>query len=150
MEESMVMNPEAEQLIFAGRNQFDLIVYYDQNSQSLLDEKNSALGYLRQAIYELEFQKTLQRAPMMLAGGFDAWRSVIGEKGIFKYKSSVSDDQQNNASGSPSYQQQNNNNHWLHPVMADQSPKYTPVKVHHTVYDYVSYYIIVERERKEY
>lgn len=128
----MVMNPEAEQIIFAGRHQFDLIVFYDQNSQSIMDEKNRPLGYLRQAIYELEFTKTIQRAPVMLAGGFDAWRSVIGERGVFKYKSS-SDDYQNNVE-SPSSNQQAR--HWLQNVV---SPNYTPVKVHHTLYDYVSY-----------
>ncbi|KAI9245030.1 hypothetical protein BY458DRAFT_495065, partial [Sporodiniella umbellata] len=44
IEESMVINPEAEQIMFEGRNQFDIVVYYDQNSNSVQD--NVVLGCL--------------------------------------------------------------------------------------------------------
>ncbi|KAG1109109.1 hypothetical protein G6F42_015758 [Rhizopus arrhizus] len=139
IEESMVMNPDAEQQIFAGRHRFDLVVYYDQNSQSL---QNQTLNHLRAAIYELEFQKILQRAPVMLAGGFDAWKQVIGEKGIFRYNndtSAPSTSAQNQ--GSPSPQQQHQKPHWLKDVVgrgSDQDMALSPVKVHHTFYDYFS------------
>ncbi|KAI8090382.1 hypothetical protein BDF21DRAFT_436817 [Thamnidium elegans] len=86
IEESMMMNRDREQTIFAARNRFDLVVYYDQNSQALYNDPHNALYNLRAAIYEMEFQKTLQRAPMMLHGGFDAWRAVVGDRGIYKYE----------------------------------------------------------------
>lgn len=82
----MILNRAAEQTIFAGRNRFDLVVYYDQNSQILYNDPHNALYNFRAAIYEMEFQKTLQRAPMMLYGGFDAWRSFVGDRGIHKYE----------------------------------------------------------------
>ncbi|KAI7900888.1 uncharacterized protein BX663DRAFT_532037 [Cokeromyces recurvatus] len=114
VEESMMMNPEAEQIIFAARHQFDIVVYYDQNSYTM---NNNSLRYLTESIYELEFQKILQRAPIMLAGGFDAWRSIIGDKGIFRYN-----------------RQESNS------VKKEKQVdiELTPVKVHHTVYDYFS------------
>ncbi|OBZ83392.1 Ubiquitin carboxyl-terminal hydrolase 4, partial [Choanephora cucurbitarum] len=113
IEESLVLNPDAEQQTFAGRNQFDLVVYYDQNSQSL---NTPTLVNLRQAIYEMEFTKILQRAPIMLAGGFDAWRSTIGERGIFSFRKD-------------NYSQSHKN----------ENATLQPVKVHQTIYDYFSY-----------
>ncbi|KAI8091320.1 uncharacterized protein B0P05DRAFT_568711 [Gilbertella persicaria] len=118
IESSLVLNPEAEQKIFAGRHHFDLIVYYDQHSQSI---QTPILSHLRQAIYEMEFNKVLQRAPIMLAGGFDAWKSVIGDKGIF--------------CSAPEQTTMSHKKHWLQEVVGTP----TPVKVHHTIYDYFSY-----------
>ncbi|KAG1472886.1 hypothetical protein G6F56_001274 [Rhizopus delemar] len=110
IEESMIMNPETEQVMFAGRHQFDMIVCYDQNSKSLRD--NSALEHLGRAIYEFEFKKVLQNPPVMLIGGFDAWKSIIGNRGIYSY-----------TQHSPT----------------DQSVPISPVKVHQTFYDYFTY-----------
>lgn len=129
----MVMNREPEQLVFASRQQFDLIVYYDQNS---ISPANSAtLRNLHAAIYEMEFQKTLLRAPMMLAGGFDAWRTTIGDKGVHRYDQGSFDD------NSPRFPQPKP--HWLQDVVkngSDQSITLKPIQVHQTVYDYVSLY----------
>jgi len=137
----MVMNPDAEQQIFAGRHQFDLVVYYDQNSQSL---QNPTLGHLRAAIYELEFQKILQRAPVMLSGGFDAWKQVIGDKGIFRYTdaaATASTQSQDGSSPAAHHRQHQQKPHWLKDVVgrgSDQNLDLSPVKVHHTFYDYFS------------
>lgn len=128
----MVLNPESEQVMFVGRHQFDIVVYYDQNSQN----EHLTLNHLREAIYENEFGKMLQRAPVMLAGGFEAWKQVIGDRGIFKYNNDSPVELQ--SSGSSPYQQKP---HWLNDVVgkgSDQSIHATPVKVHHTFYDYVS------------
>ncbi|KAG2212280.1 hypothetical protein INT47_001639 [Mucor saturninus] len=129
IEESMVMNRNPEQFVFSNRQQFDLIVYYDQNSISAAN--SVPLRNLHSAIYEMEFQKTLSRTPMMLAGGFDAWRSTVGEKGIYRYDRGSSDD------NSPSFPQPKP--HWLQDVVrhgSDQSVTLEPVQVHRTTYDY--------------
>lgn len=127
----MVINRDPEPLAFAGRHQFDLLVYYDQSSIS--PTNNGPLRNLHLAIYDMEFQKKLKRAPMMLIGGFDAWESSIGEKGIHKY------DQGGIYHSSPSFPRPEP--HWLQDVVrngSDQSINMVPVQVHHTVYDYVS------------
>lgn len=116
----MIMNPEAEQHMFAGRHQFDIVVYYDQNSTSL-NKNNQALSHLQQAIYEFEFQKVLQNAPIMLTGGFDAWRSIIGERGVY------------------SYAQNNRPKNTFQARDSDQNVPLSPVKVHQTLYDYFTY-----------
>ncbi|KAI9260589.1 hypothetical protein BDA99DRAFT_551933 [Phascolomyces articulosus] len=82
IQRSLIMNPESEQMLFDQRNKFDLIVYYDQDTQRLGDA-SIPLRQLVSAIYENEFNKPLQRMPMMLAGGFAAWEQVIGDRGIF-------------------------------------------------------------------
>lgn len=112
IEERMYANPDVEQQLFLARDKFDLVVYYDQNSQNV---SSPPLNYLREAIFEMEFRKTLRRAPMMLVGGFDAWRAAIGDKGIFRYTES---DKEN--------------------ISPQQQQNLEPVKVHHTFYDYAS------------
>ncbi|CAO3670058.1 unnamed protein product [Rhizopus microsporus] len=120
IEESMIMNPEVEQQMFARRHEyFDLIVYYDQRS-TVLDKENQTLYHLRQAIYEFEFQKVLRNAPIMLIGGFDAWSMTIGQRGVYRYTDSS------------------------RPILpekrgSDQRVPLSPVKVHHTLYDYFTY-----------
>lgn len=136
----MVLNRDAEQQLFAGRHQFDLVIYYNQNSKKLRDENSQELYNLHVALYELEFQKFLRRAPMLLAGGFDAWRSIVGERGVFRYTTNEQEQNAQNVSqnNSPSYHQ--NGPHWLKDVVgrgSDQSINYEPVKVHKTVFDYV-------------
>ncbi|KAI8975785.1 hypothetical protein BDF20DRAFT_914642 [Mycotypha africana] len=139
IEESMLLNPDTEQQIFAHRHHFDIIVFYDANSTTI--QQCPALRQLTEAIYELEFIKTLQRAPIMLAGGFNAWKQIIGERGIYRYahsdgkekqqqQQSEKDNQRKNHSASPRL---NTNNE----PSAD-NPSVTAVKVHHTVYDYFS------------
>jgi ubiquitin carboxyl-terminal hydrolase 8 len=114
LEERMVMNPDSEQQIFGGRNQFDLVVYYDQNST--VPARHSELSYLREAIFENEFRMSLQRCPIMLEGGFDAWRNVVGERGIYQHA-----ERQDSVGSNGS------------------EPILEPVAIHHTVYDFVSH-----------
>jgi ubiquitin carboxyl-terminal hydrolase 8 len=73
---------ESEQIYFVNRHKFDLIVYYDQSSTNISLSLNEPLRNLKAAIYENEFSKMLQRVPVMLVGGFDAWVKQIGQKGV--------------------------------------------------------------------
>ncbi|RUP50002.1 hypothetical protein BC936DRAFT_140748 [Jimgerdemannia flammicorona] len=93
IESSLIMNPETDKLLFANRNRFDLIVYYDRNSIS--DNTPSGVnGYayvsplknLKNAIYENEFTKSLPRTPVLLVGGFEAWRAYTKDKGVYVFK----------------------------------------------------------------
>lgn len=82
VQDSLVLNPEAEQQLFEQRDMFDLVVLYDQNSPSAT-HMNLPIRYLKNAIHELEFAKYLPCMPMMLAGGFDAWVADIGPRGVY-------------------------------------------------------------------
>ncbi|KAJ7931675.1 cysteine proteinase [Mycena leptocephala] len=72
LEDSMANAPTNETTMFKNRDKFDLIVVYDQSSQTL--------GSSTSPMSILAFTKLLKRMPMMLVGGFDAWRRDIGEE----------------------------------------------------------------------
>ncbi|KAJ7140302.1 ubiquitin carboxyl-terminal hydrolase 4 [Mycena crocata] len=81
LEDSMVNAPTNETTMFKNRDKFDLIVVYDQSSQTL-GPSSSPMSILVRLISEQAFTKLLKRMPMMLVGGFDAWRRDIGEPEI--------------------------------------------------------------------
>ncbi|KAF7356423.1 Ubiquitin carboxyl-terminal hydrolase 4 [Mycena venus] len=80
LEDSMVNAPTNETTMFKNRDKFDLIVVYDQSSQTL-GGQNAPMSILVRLISEQAFTKLLKRMPMMLVGGFDAWRKDVGEAG---------------------------------------------------------------------
>lgn len=75
----MVNAPTNETTMFKNRDKFDLIVVYDQSSQTL-GPANSPMSILVRLISEQAFTKLLKRMPMMLVGGFDAWRREVGDQ----------------------------------------------------------------------
>ncbi|KAJ7696472.1 hypothetical protein B0H17DRAFT_399696 [Mycena rosella] len=78
LEDSMANAPTNETTMFKNRDKFDLIVVYDQSSQTL-GPSTTPMSTLVRLISEQAFTKLLKRMPMMLVGGFDAWRREIGE-----------------------------------------------------------------------
>ncbi|KAJ7117734.1 hypothetical protein C8R44DRAFT_200951 [Mycena epipterygia] len=81
LEDSMFNAPTNETTMFKNRDKFDLIVVYDQSSQTL-GPSTSPMSILVRLISEQAFTKLLKRMPMMLVGGFDAWRRDMGEPEI--------------------------------------------------------------------
>lgn len=77
-------NPEAELSMFVERARFDLIVYYDQSSTNI--EATDTVFNLRKTLESGQ----LRRPPMMLVGGFDAWQSTVGERGVFIFPTNAS------------------------------------------------------------
>ncbi|GAN06886.1 cysteine proteinase [Mucor ambiguus] len=80
IQDSLLQNPEAEQTLFTERARFDLIVYYDQNSKTLETAYKPAYN-MRRALVSGQ----LKHPPKMLAGGFDAWMSTVGERGVYRF-----------------------------------------------------------------
>jgi hypothetical protein len=74
-------NPEQEQIMFTERSRFDLIVYYDQNSKSI---EEPAINF-RKALEPGQLRRPL----MVLVGGFDAWQSTVGERGVFRFPNNL-------------------------------------------------------------
>jgi ubiquitin carboxyl-terminal hydrolase 8 len=146
VEESMVLAPPAEQTLFANRHRCDLVVYYDQSSTVLPTSYSDPLRNLKVAIYENEFSKSLQRVPVMLQGGFDAWVKLVGDRGVYVFQPakdtapSGSDNQENVPPINPVLSP-----HGMHPWMknvvgrTDDDQMYQqPTNVNRTVMDYVS------------
>ncbi|KEF54467.1 uncharacterized protein A1O9_09634 [Exophiala aquamarina CBS 119918] len=87
LEERLVLAPDVEQTLFSRRNEFDVVVYYDQstNDNSYLRgppimTKAPALRALYDTLYEFNDTKPLKdgRPPALLVGGLDAWIDYIG------------------------------------------------------------------------
>ncbi|KAG0052225.1 ubiquitin-specific protease doa4 [Gryganskiella cystojenkinii] len=74
-EQGLFNNPPHEHELFSARSKNDLVIYYDQNS-TVANTKE--LVNLYRALHSLEFEKVLQRRPVFLVGGFDAWLECAG------------------------------------------------------------------------
>ncbi|CAO3672678.1 unnamed protein product [Umbelopsis ramanniana] len=141
IEESLVLAWESEQIYFVNRHKFDLIVYYDQSSTNISLSLNEPLRNLKAAIYENEFSKMLQRVPVMLVGGFDAWVKQIGSKGVHVFPPTTKQPQ--TSQPSPSKDQENipPRNHekqlWLKNVVGKTEDVYgNNDSINRTVMDY--------------
>lgn len=91
LEERLIVSPEHEQSLFERRNEFDLIVYYDQNTDSVSYLAGSPVGtsapHLRaiyDTLYEFNAYKPLKdgRPPALLVGGLDAWIDLVGSQSL--------------------------------------------------------------------
>lgn len=90
LESSLSVSPSHESLIFNSRHTYDRVVIYDQSSTSLPNSvppsTSSAAQHqlynLTSAIYEREFRKSLKKQPVLLVGGWEAWKTVVGIKGM--------------------------------------------------------------------
>ncbi|KAF7591819.1 ubiquitin-specific protease doa4 [Aspergillus hancockii] len=91
LEERLVVSPEHEQSLFERRNEFDLVVYYDQSTDSVSYLAGSPVGttapHLRalyDTLYEFNAYKPLKdgRPPALLLGGLDAWVDLLGQQSL--------------------------------------------------------------------
>lgn len=91
LEERLVVSPEHEQALFEKRNEFDLVVYYDQSTASVSYLAGSPVGTsaphlraLHDTLYEFNEYKPLKggRPPALLLGGLDAWIDLIGQQSL--------------------------------------------------------------------
>ncbi|PLB37268.1 putative ubiquitin C-terminal hydrolase [Aspergillus candidus] len=91
LEERLVVSPEHEQSLFERRNEFDLVVYYDQSTSSISYLAGSPVGTtaphlraLHDTLYEFNAYKPLKdgRPPALLLGGLDAWIDLLGQQSL--------------------------------------------------------------------
>ncbi|KAJ9364268.1 hypothetical protein DTO280E4_2031 [Paecilomyces variotii] len=91
LEERLIVSPEYEQSLFERRNEFDLVVYYDQSTASVSYLAGSPVGttapHLRalyDTLYEFNAYKPLRdgRPPALLVGGLDAWIDLLGQQSL--------------------------------------------------------------------
>ncbi|MCJ1312273.1 hypothetical protein MMC25_005947 [Agyrium rufum] len=89
LEERLVVSPEAESLLFERRNEFDLVVYYDQKTTSNqflagkpFGSDAKALRNIYDTLVAFNYNKELRRPPAVLLGGLDAWTELVGPQAL--------------------------------------------------------------------
>ena len=91
LEDGLVVAPDTEQMQFSRRNQFDVVVYYDQRTSDISFLKGPptmtrtpALRAFHDTLYEFNDTKPLKdgRPPALLRGGLDAWVDYMGSQSL--------------------------------------------------------------------
>ena len=86
--DSMVLAPTAEQLLFDKRHEFGLVVFYDQNSERIVNKPHTpearAVFGLYNALTQYDFagKPGSSPNPKLLRGGLDAWTSLVGNASL--------------------------------------------------------------------
>lgn len=84
--ESNILAPIEEQQRFNRRDRFEVVVLYDQDSESIpsrpTTEAGTALVALRRAMQHFSYGRELQNAPRLLKGGVDAWTDFMGAQAL--------------------------------------------------------------------
>lgn len=78
-EQGLFNNPPQEREWFNARASNQLVIYYDQESTEM---NTPALINLFRALHDLEFERPLQKRPVLLVGGFSAWLECSGMKWV--------------------------------------------------------------------
>lgn len=73
----MTNAPSEERSVFSNRDKFEIVVLYDNHSKDL-GASNTPLSILNRLIATARnSQKLLKRQPMLLVGGYNAWRRAF-------------------------------------------------------------------------
>lgn len=80
--ESLILSPNQEQSLFEQRHAYDLVVFYDQDSEEIPEHPRNSddlvIISLHRALVHLNFMKELKNTPKILKGGLDAWVDLMG------------------------------------------------------------------------
>ncbi|SPJ88828.1 related to ubiquitin carboxyl-terminal hydrolase [Fusarium torulosum] len=80
--ESLILSPNQEQLLFEQRNLYDLVIFYDQDSEDIPQHPRSSddlvIISLHRALLHFNYLKELKNTPKILKGGLDAWIDLMG------------------------------------------------------------------------
>lgn len=89
LQERLIISPDEELALFERRNEFDLVVYYDESTKtnSFLNrynpnERERPLKQLYDTLTQFNYDKPLQRPPIFLMGGIDAWADLVGPQAL--------------------------------------------------------------------
>ncbi|KIX96411.1 uncharacterized protein Z520_07677 [Fonsecaea multimorphosa CBS 102226] len=98
LEDRLVLAPDNEQSHFSRRDEFDLVVYYDQYTSDVsylkgppTMTKAPALRALYDTLYEFNDTKPLKdgRPPALLTGGLDAWVDYMGIQSLARSRTAA-------------------------------------------------------------
>jgi ubiquitin carboxyl-terminal hydrolase 8 len=98
LEDGLVLSPDSEQTLFARRNEFDIVVYYDNATADVSYLKGApnmtqapALRALYDTLYEFNDTKPLRdgRPPALLCGGLESWMDYMGPQSLVRSRTAA-------------------------------------------------------------
>jgi len=89
IQNALILSPDIEQALFDRRNRFQMIVYYDQSTKTTaflswteVSESQMPLKIFYDAVVDFNYERPLQRPPLLLEGGIDAWEDLLGRQAL--------------------------------------------------------------------
>jgi len=88
--DTLVLSPDNEADMFNQRDQFDLVVYYDAETQAaypfrgMAGESGQRLRYLHETLWDFNQEKPLRNCPVLLRGGIEAWVDLVGRQALME------------------------------------------------------------------
>ncbi|KZM24157.1 ubiquitinyl hydrolase [Ascochyta rabiei] len=89
LSDRLIISPDEEQAMFERRHEYDVVVYYNDSTMNtdFLTKHNRnddevALKRLYDTLHEFNVEKPLQRPPILLKGGLDAWIDLVGPQAL--------------------------------------------------------------------
>lgn len=94
IEESLGIAPDEEMNAFENRGEFDLVVFYDQDSMSVpqrpsQQDQEIAIFTLYQALVHFNYGGELKHGPKLLEGGVEAWIDLCGPRSLQESRTSA-------------------------------------------------------------
>ena len=97
LEDRLTISPSSEQSLFEKRDEFDLVVYHDQCTQSdgflkgpPTSTEANHLRALHDTLFEFSDGKALRKRPLFLLGGLESWADLVGPQALALSKTAVS------------------------------------------------------------
>lgn len=78
LEDSLIVAPREEWVLFQNRDKFDLVVLYDASSETY--DATGPLSAFVRAVFENAFRKFLRHTPVLLVGGLQAWEQMFSDE----------------------------------------------------------------------
>lgn len=80
LEDSLVVAPREEWVLFQNRDKFDLVVLYDTSSETY--DATGPLSAFVQALFSGAYRKFLRHTPVLLQGGVQGWKQKFPDEVI--------------------------------------------------------------------
>lgn len=86
VEDAMEIGPAQEKWHFERRHEFDMVVFYDQDSDNLSSERSNAPAKLFRLLTDFDYPEgdPASKHPKLLKGGLEAWQDAMGSSALQK------------------------------------------------------------------
>lgn len=120
--ESLVLSPNQEQSQFDRRNEYELVVFYDQDSEEIPRSPRSSddmvIVSLHRALAHFNYDRELKQPPKILKGGLDAWVDLMGSASLQSTNLSSSSQVATSRARSGTFQRRRSK--YIRPLRADE------------------------------